>query len=141
MPLKWYLVLSRIDIYRVTAVLKVETDIMWSIAASLIGRVDTNSGNICGDLENWRYCFYHYCYDVFDIALTNIFQYQSQFVDAENIYEIKAQMSKWLNKVCIKLVIQNSSKTNLIYRMVGFFHVTRIREHFWHTCRKRISTQ
>jgi hypothetical protein len=34
-------------------------------------------------------------------------------------------------------VIQNSSKTNLIYRMVGFFHVTRIREHFWHTCRKK----
>jgi hypothetical protein len=68
-------------------------------------------------------------------------QYQSQFVDAENINEIKAQMSKLLNKVCIKLVIQNSSKTNLIYRMVGFFHVTRIREHFWHTCRKRISTQ
>ena len=55
------------------------------------------------------------------LTLTNIFQYQSQFVDTENIYEIRGQMSKRLYKVCIKLVIQNSSKTNLIYRMVGFF--------------------
>jgi hypothetical protein len=40
------------NVFPKKTVLKVETDIMWSIAASLIGRVDTNSGNICGDLEN-----------------------------------------------------------------------------------------
>jgi hypothetical protein len=36
------------DIYRITAVMKVETDITTSITASLIEQ----------DLQNWHYCFY-----------------------------------------------------------------------------------
>jgi len=40
-----------------TAVLKVETDIITSIAASWIG---PSCDNVCWDLQNWCYYFYRY---------------------------------------------------------------------------------
>jgi len=57
-------------------VLKVETDIISSIPART--RYDT-SDNVCRDLQNWHYD------KVFDITLTNNFQYQRQFVDTDDI--------------------------------------------------------
>jgi len=57
-------------------VLKVETDIISSIPART--RYDT-SDNVCRDLQNWHYG------KVFDITLTNNFQYQRQFVDTDDI--------------------------------------------------------
>lgn len=40
------------------AILKVETDIIVSITASLIGKTCDISDNVCQDIYNWRDCFY-----------------------------------------------------------------------------------
>ena len=45
-------------LFRITAVLKVETDMIIIIAASLIGTSCDTSDNICLDLQSWSYCFY-----------------------------------------------------------------------------------
>jgi len=37
--------------YRITAILKVETDIIASIT-----------------IQNWHYCFYRWCHNVFDVS-------------------------------------------------------------------------
>ena len=58
--------------YRITAVLKVKTDIIASIAAS-----PTYNDNVCRDLQNWSYCFYRWHQNMNDVTLTNNFQYQS----------------------------------------------------------------
>jgi hypothetical protein len=39
--------------YRISSVLKVETDFIASIATSPIG----DTSDVCQDLKNWRYCF------------------------------------------------------------------------------------
>ena len=58
--------------------MKVETD---SIAANLTGRpVILISDNTCQDLQSWLYCFYRWCQNVFDVTMTDKFQYQSQFL-------------------------------------------------------------
>ena len=38
------------------------------------------SENVCWDLHNWCYCFYQWDQNVFDVSLTDNFQYQSQFL-------------------------------------------------------------
>jgi hypothetical protein len=55
-----------------TAFVKVETDVITNISTSLRASCDIS------DLQNWCYCFYQY---VFDVTLTDYFQYYSQFVD------------------------------------------------------------
>ena len=53
---------NRIDVYslgmyiHITANMKVETDIIKSIAANQ--RVVDTIDNVCQDLQNWGYCFY-----------------------------------------------------------------------------------
>ena len=48
-----------VDTYRITTALKVETDIIVNIAASLIGRA-VILVIFCPDLQKGRYCFYQY---------------------------------------------------------------------------------
>ena len=52
------------------AVLKVETDIIASIVATI--------DNVCRDLQNWHYYQWHH--NVFDVTLTGNFQYHSHFL-------------------------------------------------------------
>jgi hypothetical protein len=73
------------DIYRITVAMKVKTKSISSIAASLIWTRCDTSDNVYQDLQNWRYYFHLYCHNVFEVTVTNIFQYQSQVVDTDNI--------------------------------------------------------
>ena len=75
------------NMYKITAVLKVETDIITTIAAMSMS-CDT-SDNVCRDLQNWRYYFYRWRQNVFDVTLTDNFQYQSQF--------LRMQVTNWPN--------------------------------------------
>ena len=59
----------------IPAVLKVETDIITSIAVSLIARSAITSDNVRQDLQIIRYYFYRSPHNVFDTTLTNKFQY------------------------------------------------------------------
>ena len=43
------------------------------------------SDNVCQDLQARRYCFHQQCHNVFYVTLSDNIQYQSQFVDTENI--------------------------------------------------------
>jgi len=68
-------------VYKITAVLKVETDIIVSIAGSKPDRTSCDtSDNVCRDLQNYRYCFFRWRKNVFDVTLTDNFQNQSQFL-------------------------------------------------------------
>ena len=60
-------------IYRITAVLKVETGIITSNKSNRMS-CDT-SDNVCWGLQSWHYCFYQEHHSVLDVTLTNKFQY------------------------------------------------------------------
>jgi hypothetical protein len=68
------------------------------------------SDKLWRDLQNWRYCFYWWRNNVFDITFTNNFQHQSRFVDNDDITgEIKRKMSKLSIIKIIEKIIQLES--------------------------------
>jgi len=66
--------------------MKVETDII-----DLLYNIESDStccdtsDNVCRDMQNWRYCLYRKCHNVFDITLTDNFQYHCLFIETKNI--------------------------------------------------------
>jgi len=54
--------------YRITSILKVETDIITNISLNPIGHV---CDNICWGLQNWCYCFYRWRHNVLYVRLTD----------------------------------------------------------------------
>jgi hypothetical protein len=75
-------------IYRITAVLKVEVDII----------ARTSCDNVFWDLQNWHYCCCRWSKIVFDFKLTDNFQYQNQFLhmwvtNSHNIFVDQGQFS------------------------------------------------
>ena len=63
--------------YRITAILKIETDVITSIivVASPLGPASSDiSDNVRRDLYSWCYCFYWYRHNVCDVTLIDNFQ-------------------------------------------------------------------
>ena len=75
-----------LPIKAIMSVLKVSTDIIASITASPTQRNSDTSNNVYQDLQNCCWCFYLWRQNVFDITLTDNFQYQSVLVHAS--YEL-----------------------------------------------------
>jgi len=69
------------------------------------------SDNVHGfwDLQNWRYCFYWWHHIVFDVTLTNIFQYRIQFSDTDNItHRYQEKNVQMTNKIYYYMTINIS---------------------------------
>jgi hypothetical protein len=61
----WLFVSNYTPSYRITSILKVETDIITNISVNPIGQV---CDNICRGLQNWRY---QWCHNVFYVRLSD----------------------------------------------------------------------
>ena len=93
--------------YSITAVLKVETVIIASITESFRKSCET-SDKVCLVLQNLRYSFNWQRHDVFDLTLTDNLQYQSEFLDTDNIKRMMSKLT--INVVIHHLHLQKNIK-------------------------------
>jgi hypothetical protein len=102
--------------YRITADLKVETDIIANIAASLTGWAVKD--NECRDLQNWCYCFYRWCQNVFDVTLTDKLVFD--FVRHDDPYNFILQYNTFTNSLRVNKFHFNIHSLHLLFTKYNF---------------------
>jgi hypothetical protein len=101
--------------YRITSILKVETDIITNISVNSIGRV---CDNICRGLQNWRYRFYRWCHNVLYVRLSDKLMHLL-WTDLIFLWIKVSSVIQTLSAAHIKGKLSNLSINNGIMLIIG----------------------